>query len=535
LREKKEMPNEIKKDIEQDEKAKEQQYKKELSKKFDLSSENNNSETIKISDSIQNADGKVSKIVKAKDIAIQNAERFFYTSENQAYVKIDIFGNSEIVSTLSNVFGYWLTNKFEAVYGGVLSKDDIRKTIQSIDSTAYFKGYRREIYVRIAEVDGAIYIDLCNDKREVLKITADGFEVIDDSPILFRRTQDMEEIPKPIYRNADDYKLLNKYINTANEDDFNMIIAYLLGAFRSRMPKPILNLIGEAGTGKSMNTRLIRKFIDPAKQKDLLKKEINEVELPTASDSQYLLAFDNLSGITAKGSDLLCVVSTGGAMTKRKLYTDKDEIIIDLKKTVILNGIDDISKKQDLVSRTIFIETPPLQASKKKTETEIWSEFEKDYPYILGSLVHAVSTGLKNKGNDQSSYPRMIDFGRFIQDCSEALDWGKDYWKATYVRNQTTGVEQSIESDPFASSLVIMLEDLASKGLYMWRGTATELLETLSDSLPHDETTYNKAWPKSNQVKPRLRRIAPAIKEKGIEWSTERSNGRNLITVEISM
>src|SRR5699024_3452969 len=148
----------------------------------------------------------------------------------------------------------------------------------------------------------------------------------EESPVLFRRTNDMGELPVPIIRNKRDYQLLGNYLNFSKIEDLDMITSYLLASFRPIMPKPILNLTGEAGTGKSMNTRLIRSLIDPAKQKDLLKKEIKMSELPLAAYSQYLLAFDNLSGVSKEGSDLLCVVSTGGVMTTRKLYSDLDEI-----------------------------------------------------------------------------------------------------------------------------------------------------------------------------------------------------------------
>lgn len=488
---------------------------------------------IKVSSSIYYSESKISKVVQAKDVAMSNTETFYYTSEKQAYAKIKMFKNWEILSTNSSTFNYWITHCYEAVYGGVLDKNDINKAVQSIDSHAFFNGLKQDIHVRIAEKDNVIYIDLCNEEREFLEISANGFNVIKDSPVLFRRTPDMAEISKPIYRHKDDYKLLKKYINVGNTGDFNIIIAYILGTFRPRIPKPLLNLIGEAGTGKSLNTRLIRTFIDPAKQKDLLKKEIDENELSTAANSQYLLAFDNMSGISAKGSDLLCVVSTGGAITKRKLYSDTDEIIVDLKKTVILNGIDDISQKQDLVSRTLFIETPPLKDSQKKTETEIWEAFEQDYSYILGSIVNAVSVGLSNKGKDQSSYPRMIDFGRFIQESSSALGWDVGYWKTTYINNQKDGVEQSLESDPFAASIVSMMRESQDKGLLMWRGTATRLLEVLTEYLPEEERRYNQAWPKSNKVKARLRRIAPSLKDVGITWEDARSASERLVVLRI--
>lgn len=478
---------------------------------------------------------KLAKAQKAKSLVLENSQELYFTSFEEVFVKIDIGDRTEIVSTGSKQFKRWLIFLFEMTENTMLADSDIKTVISSIDSFTTFRGKKRDIYLRIAEVDGKIYLDLCNDKQQVLEISAEGFQVLDESPVLFRRTSDMAELPIPIFRKEQDYQLLGNYLNFSKMEDLDMIVSFLLGSFRPIMPKPLLNLTGEAGTGKSMNTRLIRSFIDPAKQKDLLKKEIDMRELPLSASSQYLLAFDNLSGISKEGSDLLCVVSTGGVMTTRKLYTDSDEVIVDLKKAVILNGIDEISKREDLVSRTLFIETPKLDDATKKTEAEIWEGFYKDYPYIFGALVNAVSVGLRNKGKDKTAYTRMQDFGRFIADCSEGLGWEQGYWQEIYPNNQQTGIEQSINSDPFASSLVDMMEQFKRDGLETWEGTATDLLTRLAKDLPSDETTYNPAWPKRNKVKGRLRRIAPSLNSRGIKWSDERNGNERLIRLTIDL
>lgn len=480
------------------------------------------------------ASGRMAKANQAKLSALNNIKNIYNASDGRIYVEIKLGEHNELISTDSKTFEYWLIYLFELTsQGKMLSKTDVKTVISSINSTGHFRGKKVDVYLRIAEVDEKIYLDLCNDKRQVLEIDKEGFRVLDESPVLFKRTDDMAELPIPKYEKNLDYLKLGDYLNVKDLDDLNMIVSFILASFRPAIPKPILNLTGEAGTGKSVNSRIIRNFIDPAKQKDLLKKEIDAKELPGAANSQYLLAFDNLSGISKEGSDLLCVVSTGGVMTTRKLYTDTDEIIIDLKKTVILNGIDDISKRQDLVSRTVFIETPKLHSSKKKTEEEIWKAFNQDYPYILGSLVNAVSTGLKNKGIDRTPYARMQDYGRFISDCSMALDWESGYWQEIYPKNQNAGISQSIESDPFAAALVELMEGMKSDNLHEWTGTATELLNELASKLPQEDTTYNRAWPKANQVKSRLRRISPLIDNRGISWEDKRSNGKNLIHVLI--
>jgi hypothetical protein len=475
---------------------------------------------------------KMSKAKKAKLLAESNIDEFYYVS-GTTYVKIPMNGHKELVRTDSKTFKNWLIYLYESAENSMLADGDIRTVIASVDSIAYFKGKREDIYLRIAEKGGKIIVDLCNDKRQVLEIDADGFRVLDESPVLFRRAEDMAELPIPIFENKDDYKRLGNYVNFDKGEDMDMIVAFILATFRPNMPKPILNLTGEAGSGKSMNTKMIRKFIDPAKDKQLLAKEINMKELPLAVTSQYLVAFDNLSGISKEGSDLLCMVSTGGVMTTRRLYTNSEEEVVDLKKVVILNGIDDISKRQDLVSRTVFINTPRLMDADKKPEDDIWNSFEKDYPYIFGSIVNAVSYGLRNRGKNQAVYPRMMDFGRFVGDCASALGWTESYWQGIYIDNQAAGVEQSIETDPFASALVDMMEDFAQDGLFFWEGTASQLLERLARRLHLIDISRDAAFPKANQVKGRLRRIAPSIAAKGITWAERKSSGKRLISIEI--
>lgn len=479
---------------------------------------------------------KKSKPAVVNMLAINNMKGVYYANtEKAAYYKVELNGNDEVIRTDSSEFKNWLIYLYaRSGYGnGMLSDADIRTAINSLNATAFFRGKHTEVHLRIAEIGDKIYLDLCNEKRQVLEITKEGVDLLDESPIIFRRPMDLDKLPIPIMENAQDYMRLMKYLNFGHLEDFNMIVAYLLSTFRPSIPKPLLCLSGEAGSGKSVNTRVIRKFIDPAKEKDLLKKEINSEEITLAASSQYLLAFDNLSGISKEGSDILCVVSTGGVTTQRKLYTNSEEVIVNLKKTVILNGIDEIAKRQDLVSRTIFVETPVLTDAQKKTEREIWLEFEKDYPYIFGALLMALVEGLKNEGRDKTKYPRLQDFGKFIGGCTETLGWEDGYWQTIYLNNQDKGIEKNIDSDPFASALVEMMEEFREQHLYFWKGTASDLLDKLGRKVSL-EIIRSTAWPKSNVVKPRLKRISPSLRARGITWDDkERDKKNRYITIYI--
>ena len=79
-------------------------------------------------------------------------------------------------------------------------------------------------------------------------------------------------------------------------------------------------LNGEQGSGKTTAAKMVRSLIDPhvaplrGPPRDLR-------DLAIAAFNQYVLAFDNLSGISADLADALCRLSTGGGFATRMLYS----------------------------------------------------------------------------------------------------------------------------------------------------------------------------------------------------------------------
>jgi hypothetical protein len=53
----------------------------------------------------------------------------------------------------------------------------------------------------------------------------------------------------------------------------------------------------------------------------------DERELFIAASNSHVLAFDNLSGLPPWLSDTLCRLTSGGAFSTRRLFTDQDEIL----------------------------------------------------------------------------------------------------------------------------------------------------------------------------------------------------------------
>jgi Terminase RNaseH-like domain len=120
----------------------------------------------------------------------------------------------------------------------------------------------------------------------------------------------------------------------------------------------------------------------------------DERELFTAASHSHVLAFDNVSGLPPWLSDSLCRLTSGGAFSTRRLFTDQDEILFTAARPIILNGIEDIIIRPDLADRAIVLMLAPIAERQRRPEHELWREFELARPYILGVLLDAAARGL---------------------------------------------------------------------------------------------------------------------------------------------
>src|SRR5689334_19407197 len=83
-------------------------------------------------------------------------------------------------------------------------------------------------------------------------------------------------------------------------------------------------------------------------------------DLMIACTNSWVLALDNLSGLPIWLSDSLCRLATGGGFATRSLYTDDEETHFDAMRPIILNGIDDIATRSDLLDRSVILRLPAI-------------------------------------------------------------------------------------------------------------------------------------------------------------------------------
>src|SRR5262249_10259608 len=151
------------------------------------------------------------------------------------------------------------------------------------------------------------------------------------------------------------------------------------------------------------------------------------------------ICMDNISWVSTELSDALCRLATGGGLSKRALYTDDEETILQAQRPAMLNAIEDVGFRSDLLDRSLVLELPRIEPAKRRPEADFWREFNAQYPRILGALLDAVAAALRNLPAVQQSnmaWPRMADFAQWVVAAEESLGLAKGSFLAAYEANR---------------------------------------------------------------------------------------------------
>ena len=454
----------------------------------------------------------------------------FHTPAGEAYASVPVGDHRETHQIKSKGFRRYLVREFFNQHDRPPGAQALQDALGLLEARAQFDGTEREVYVRVAsdKTGEAIYVDLANERWEVVEITAGGWRVLpgERASVRFRRSRGMLPLPTPTASmesradrdGLDD--LLHSFINVSDQGAIRLIGAWLVQALRPTGPYPVLLFQGEQGSAKSTAERLVRSLVDPSTA-PLRTTPRNERDLVIAATNSWCVAFDNISTLQPWLSDAMCRLSTGGGFSARELYTDSEEVLFDATRPLILNGIADVATRPDLLDRSLVVTLPPIPEEKRRPEAELWREFEKARPRILAALFDAVAGALGAvEGVRLEGMPRMADFAIWATAAEDALGWEPGTFMDAYAGNRVEATESALEADPVAISIREFMVDRDE-----WTGTAGELWEALNE-LVGEGIKYSRAWPGApNALSGRLKRLAPALRGIGIEYEDARLPG----------
>lgn len=447
----------------------------------------------------------------------------WHTPSSDAYATVPVGDHLETWPVKSQTFKRYVAKQFFEAEGKAINSDALSAALNLMEATALFDGDEHDIHVRVAGHEGNIYIDICNTSWRVVEVTPDGWQIIDEAPVRFRRSRGMLAFPTPEAGGS-----INQLRGFLNVDDttWRLVVAWLLASLRPRGPYPLLALFAEQGSGKSTTGRLLRNLVDP-NSAPLRSEHRDPRDLMIGANNSWCLAYDNLSFVPAWLSDALCRLSTGGGFATRELYTDQDEIIFDAMRPVMLTSIEEVATRSDLLDRCLIVWLPAIPEEGRRREEEIVTAFEKVQPQIFGALLDALSGALRELPHTKlDRLPRMADFALWVTAAEKALGWDHGDFIAAYQGNRNSANDLAIESSPVGQPLLEFVE--ANQG---WDGSASDLLNAIEQEVS-DPIKRHKGWPKNGQsLAGHLKRLSPNLRLAGWEIEYHREASRRSWTI----
>lgn len=448
-------------------------------------------------------------------VALAEGVEFFHTPEGEAYATLVVRGHKETWALKSKTFRQWLQRRFYEATRTALSAQALQEALGVLEARANFDGPKIPVFTRLGETGGRIYLDLANDAWEAVEVSPEGWKVLQDPPVRFRRPRGMLSLPVPVRGGS--LGALRSFLNVGSDADFILMKGWLAGALNPAGPHLLMMLVGEQGSAKSTTAKALKGLLDPSTA-PLRAAPRDERDLMIGAKGSLILGYDNLSGLQHWFSDALCRLSTGGGLGTRELYSNDQEILFDAKRPVLLNGIDDLGTRGDILDRAISLNLPEIPKANRRSEREFWKAYEAARPGILGALLDAVVAAMGNLWRVKvKEPPRMMDPILWVTAAEAALEIPKGGFVAAYTQNKGDTEKLALEASP----VVEPLRAIAAKG--EWEGVAGDLLLELS-RLATPEVLRQRGWPRSpNALTNALRRLAPNFRGEGIKIGFRRS------------
>lgn len=422
----------------------------------------------------------------------------------------------------------------------IVKAETINNVVQILHTSAEYEGKTIPVHLRGAwsntETKDTIYYDLTDEKRRCVKITKDGWKIVDNQlEVLFKRYKNQLSQVEPSgfdAMDATDGIILDKLVNLFNVKDSDnklLLKCYIISLFIPDIAKPVLMLHGEQGSAKSTLQELVKMLVDPSYVKTFtFQRDSNEFIQQLSHN--YIVYYDNISEIKEWISDLLCRAVTGSGSSKRQLYTDDEDFFYNFKRIVGLNGINLGATKADLLDRGLIIQLERILKEKRRKLEDIWSEFEILKPKLLGYIFNVLLKVLqvKQKGGIVMSdgLNRMADFEEYAEIISRCMGYKEGEFLRAYQDNIGVQIDEAIAASPLSMAIVELMKDFVDNDGKIitvkeeWNDTPTKLSLELNEIA---ETTLKiniqrKSWPKSvSYLSRRLNEVKTNLREKSIE------------------
>ena len=265
--------------------------------------------------------------------------------------------------------------------------------------------------------------------------------------------------------------------------------------------KPIMVLLGERGSGKSMALRLLLR---------LLFGQWSQVSgVPNKSDDfsvtashYHLYAMDNLDTLEPWLQDKLARISTGAMDEYRKLYTSKDMGILKYRCWIAVTArTPDILRRDDLADRLLLLPLDRVPDDDRKRESLFLTEIDDLRGAWWGDLLTSLNRVVKELQNGDlpsTSALRMADWEALGRLMSEQAD-KVDLWEEIVVDLKLAQTNFLADGEIVIEAIDSWLNDITQYALTqnINRWVTARDLYTESQTLLFNGNKPDSDWPRS--------------------------------------
>lgn len=119
-------------------------------------------------------------------VSSSNSE-LWHSPDQDGFITIEVNGHRENHSLKTKHVRRWMSKQFYEEEGKVPHNQALQDALSLLEGKATFEGAEYPVYIRIAGHEGNIYIDIGDESWDAIEVTPNGWQIIPEAPVKFRR------------------------------------------------------------------------------------------------------------------------------------------------------------------------------------------------------------------------------------------------------------------------------------------------------------------------------------------------------------
>jgi hypothetical protein len=140
---------------------------------------------------------KESQATSIVRLATAAGVELWHTPAGEGYISVPVAHHFEHYPLTSRACRDYLTRLYYQNARKAPNAAALQDAIATISGMARFDGPQHEVHVRVAALESRIYLDLCDPEWRVVQVGEDGWAVVTNPPVRFRRPRGVAPLPLP--------------------------------------------------------------------------------------------------------------------------------------------------------------------------------------------------------------------------------------------------------------------------------------------------------------------------------------------------